>query len=126
MSIEATTCGGERRNSRAWPGPGRVYVHLIFAAVWLPALIFGRNSALVMSWATAATIPAALADGTTRKERAINAHRLVHKILAAITGVWMFRSTPSQTVGLIAVAVYAVLYVLSERAIRRHVKSFSS
>ena len=47
----------------------------------------------------------------------------VLRVGTAVTGCWLFIVAPSRTVGFAAIAIYAVVYGLCERAAWRRVRS---
>ena len=123
MPTASANTRGQRVNDWAWPGPADLYVLLLFAAAWAPILLLGRKSNFVMALATTSTVCAGLAYGAVRKEAGIWNRFVawVVRIGAIAAGCWLFAATPSQYGRFIAVGVYAVLYVLCERAVWRRV-----
>ncbi len=124
--MEMATTGDNRRVSFwSWPGPAGLYVGLVTLAVWTPILVFGRNSDLVLAFGVAATICASLAYQAVRKPPYEWSLYLawVMRISAIVTACWLFAVTPAMIGRFIAVAVFAVLYVLCERAVWRRVRA---
>ncbi|MGC2162627.1 MAG: hypothetical protein WA634_12005 [Silvibacterium sp.] len=124
MTTEAANPEARHGNILAWIGAA----NLIVLAAWIPILIFARNSAIVMASAGALTICFCLAWTAFRgdyieKWTPSMAWRV--RIGAAILGVWLFISTPTLAGRFAAVAIYAALYVLCERAIWRRKRAAS-
>jgi hypothetical protein len=109
----------------AWPGPANLYVGLIAIALWIPVLVYGRNSGFVLASATAVTICASLALGAIRRGYGQWSQNIawVIRIGAAITGFWLYTATPNQPWRLILVPMYVLLYIVCEMAVWRRVRA---
>jgi hypothetical protein len=122
MTTKATTRSGQRSSYWAWPGPADLYVTFLFAiAAFLVAHFFGKSE-FAMASMTAVTICICLAYTALRGnnlDKWTPYIAWVMRIAAAGTGWWLFTATPTQAGRFTAVALYAVLYVLCERAVWR-------
>lgn len=121
MTIKATS-RGRRASYWAWPGPADLYVGLIFGAVWIPVLVFARQSGFVMASATALTICAGVVWQAIRGDWPL---RIAWgaRTGAAVAGGWLFVATPGYPGRFIAVAIFAALYILCDRAASRRARS---
>lgn len=110
-----------------WPGPVRLYEAVIVMAAYAVLLYFFWKSGLAMSVIACFTVCAALLHGSLRRDLGREDWALldnpfrVWTIRAAATaaGAWLFFCTPGMQWRMIAVLLYAALYIVSETAVWR-------
>jgi hypothetical protein len=121
MTAETTTHGTHNAGIRKW-----LDGDLIALLAWLPVLLFAKKSALILPVASALTLCFGLAWTAFRgqyleKWPRSMAWRL--RIGAAVIGGWLFLVTPTLAGRIAAVTLYAILYIVCERAVWRRFRA---